>query len=80
MKDLLPGAIFALVGLVILDGVSRIASSAADLAQAAIDLKVAQKQVEINKLGVKQGHGSCVQAIGFNLDEDDDEDDDYYDD
>ena len=70
MQDLLTGYAITAIALTAVDGISSIIHSLCEYATYSINLKTAQKQVEINQLAEEQeNESSCVRAIGFAADE-----------
>ncbi len=81
MKDLLTGYAITAIALATVDGIGSIVHSLCELAVNSINLKIAQKQLEINKIAkAAEEPEGCVKAIGFAADlEGEEYDDDEYD-
>ena len=80
MENLLTGYAITVVALAAIDGASSIIHSLCELAANSINLKTAQKQIEINKLAAKQeAMESTVRAIGFMAENEEEEEDEEYD-
>ena len=81
MENLLTGYAITAMALTAIDGISNIIHSLCEFATYSINLKTAQKQVEINKLVEEQeNESSCARAIGFAVDNPEGDEEEYGDD